>query len=91
MTGNKADVEAALDSLRGNRKATFHLRRFLGLETRYDEINGHIFDPDPDEDEPMDEWCQASGCEMSTREFAEDHDCPTPLEAYDMKMNNDGF
>lgn len=89
-SGDKADVEAALESINGNKKATLHLRRFLGLETQYDEINGHIFRTDSEERDGTSGWCLVGSCEMSTREYAGDHDCPTPLEAYDFKTN-EGF
>lgn len=87
----EADVRTALDNINSTRKARFHLRRALGEPTEYEEINGHLFKPDAtDEDELSERECQVIGCEMFYREFAPDHDCPTPLEAYDMQTS-DGF
>lgn len=88
--GDKSDVEKALDEIRGNKKAKFLLRRYLGKETQYEEINGHIFDPDEDPDALETEgWCKVSSCEMSSPEHAELSDCPAPLESYDFKINNE--
>lgn len=87
---NHTDAEIALDHIHDSTKARFFLRRFLGRDTRYEEINGHLFKPNIDDDaEWSDQVCQSMKCELSEREWADEFDCPTPAEALDMRRPRD--
>lgn len=78
------DVERALEALKGsNTRTRFFLRRELGKDTEYFEINGHIFDPNPTEsDANTNKWCRDSGCECAHPSEAEVQDCPANAEGF---------
>lgn len=86
----RKDVEKALDSLTGNRKAKFYLRRALDKETEYFEVNGHIFHPNPEElDASTSKWCRVGYCEMSHPAHAETASCPANMEGHSWQRSSD--
>ncbi|WP_330630710.1 hypothetical protein [Halocatena halophila] len=79
----RADVERALERLSDRNPAQFFLKRALGKETEYEEINGHLFSDDS-------KWCKHGSCELmrKRKNIADKVDCPAPMEGIELHIDN---